>query len=91
MGKILTIVHEDIVENGNQVWNKILILQMIDERDYVLSLDNTSSVGIRISTRVPGNAQSLYLDTVTLLFLRSQDIKEEFENARVSIWKSPSN
>lgn len=77
----LTIVHENIVKNGDQVWHKALILQMLYERDDILSLDDSSSIRICVSTRVSSNSQSLDLHAVTLLFLRSKDIQEELEDA----------
>ena len=54
--KELTVVYKDIVEDRNQVWDKTLILEVVDEGDDVLSFDDSSSVFVCISTRVTTNA-----------------------------------
>jgi hypothetical protein len=54
---------------------------MVDEGNNVLPLNNSSSVLVRIGTRVASNTQGLDLDAMALLFIGSKDIKEELENA----------
>jgi hypothetical protein len=54
---------------------------MVDEGNNVFPLNNSSSVLVRIGTRVASNTQGLNLDTMALLFVRSKNIEKELENA----------
>lgn len=54
---------------------------MVDEGNNVLPLNDSSSVLVCIGTRIASNTQSLNLDTMALLFIRSKNIEKELENA----------
>ncbi|KAI6775860.1 hypothetical protein HG530_002618 [Fusarium avenaceum] len=73
--------YKDIIEDRNQVRDKALVLEMVDEGNDVLPLNDSSSVLVRIGTRIASNTQSLNLDTMALLFIRSKNIEKELENA----------
>jgi hypothetical protein len=54
---------------------------MVNEGNNVLPLNDSSSVLVRIGTRVASNTQSLNFNTMALLFVGSKNIEKELENA----------
>lgn len=66
-------------------------MKVVDDRDDILSFDNSGTVLIGISARVANDAQGMDLDTMLLLLARGDDVEEEFEYPRLAIWDSPGH